>query len=146
MLEKGFTVPELSHPALPPSPSWFPLPVGWLVLGSVLLLVLAVYLFIRFARWRRNHWRREALAAISSSHSVDDWLGLIKQIQLVHQPRATVSQALTPETLLQPVPLESLLVNTLCAKYCQRDNRLDARQESRLRQQLTQWLKELPDV
>lgn len=38
MLEKGFTVPNLAEPALPGSPSWFPLPPGWIVLGILVLL------------------------------------------------------------------------------------------------------------
>ncbi|MEL0550604.1 MULTISPECIES: DUF4381 family protein [Enterobacteriaceae] len=146
MLEKGFTVPALLHPALPPSVSWFPLPPGWLVLGALLLAALAIYLFFRLARWRRNRWRREALAAFALPHSVDGWMALIKQIQLVHQPRNVVSHSLTPESLLDQLPLEADLQQTLCLKYCQRDNRLESEQASRLRQQLTRWLKELPDV
>ncbi|HAT1622026.1 TPA: DUF4381 family protein [Raoultella planticola] len=146
MLEKGFTVPALSTPALPPSPSWFPLPPGWLVLGSLLLAVLAVYLFFRMARWRRNRWRREALSVVETSHGVDDWVNLIKQVLLVHQPRATVSQLLTAESLLGQVPLDRDLSELMCARYCQRENQLAADDESRLRARLTQWLQELPDV
>ncbi|MFG6655116.1 DUF4381 family protein [Scandinavium sp. M-37] len=146
MLEKGFTVPALAQPALPPSPSWFPLPPGWLVLGALLLAVVAVVLFFRYARWRRNRWRREAQALLPASHSVDGWLNLIKQVLLVHQPRAAVSQSLTAESLLQPVPLENDLRQQLCARYCQRDNQLAEADESRLRRQLASWLKELPDV
>ena len=146
MLEKGFTVPVLLHPALPPSVSWFPLPPGWLVLGALLLAALAIYLFFRLARWRRNRWRREALAAFALPHSVDSWMMLIKQIQLVHQPRNEVSHHQTPESLLDQIPLETDLKQTLCMKYCLRDNRLGAEQALRIRQQMTRWLKELPDV
>jgi hypothetical protein len=82
MLEKGFTVPALSQPALPPSASWLPLPPGWWVVGMIVLATLSLYLFFRFARWRRNRWRREALATLVISHTVDSWLALIKQILL----------------------------------------------------------------
>ncbi|WP_234262483.1 DUF4381 family protein [Klebsiella aerogenes] len=146
MLEKGFTVPVLLHPALPPSVSWFPLPPGWLVLGALILVALAIYLFFRLARWRRNRWRREALVAFALPHSVDSWMRLIKRIQLVHQPRNVVSHRQTPESLLEQLPLEADLKQTLCMKYCQRDNRLGPEQALRLRQQMTCWLKELPDV
>lgn len=146
MLEKGFTVPALATPALPPSPAWFPLPPGWLVLGAVLLVIAALVLFFRFARWRRNRWRREALTRAAASHSVDSWLGLIKQVLLVHQPRAVVSHSLTPDALLQHIPLESGLRDQLCARYCQRDNALSPGDEAQLRRELTAWLKELPDV
>jgi hypothetical protein len=141
MLEKGFTVPALSHPALPQSPSWFPLPPGWLILGGLILAAITISLFFRYARWRRNRWRRDALAVMTTSKSVDSWLNLIKQVLLVHQPRAAVSNSLTVESLLQQVPLESELHQQLCARYCQRDNRLDDAQEARLRVQLTAWLK-----
>ncbi|MFK3660215.1 DUF4381 family protein [Scandinavium sp. NPDC088450] len=146
MLEKGFTVPALSHPALPASPSWLPLPAGWLVLGALLLSALAIYLFFRVARWRRNLWRREALSIFSASHSVDNWLRLIKQILLVHHPRDEISQNIEPESLLQHVPVDKELQRVMCAKYCQRDNQLEPEQETRLRHQLAHWLKELPDV
>ncbi|MRS15497.1 DUF4381 family protein [Enterobacteriaceae bacterium RIT691] len=146
MLEKGFTVPVLAEPALPPSSSWFPLPPGWLVLGSLLLVALLIWLFFRTARWRRNRWRRDALFTLSSSQPVDSWLVLIKQVLLVHHPRETISHSLTAGSILQYVPLDATLHAAMCAKYCQRDNRLDAAEETRLRQQLTQWLKELPDV
>ncbi|MGU3521837.1 DUF4381 family protein [Enterobacteriaceae bacterium C23F] len=146
MLEKGFTVPALATPGLPPSPSWFPLPSGWLVLGALLLTLLAIYGFFRLARWRRNRWRREALAAFAASHGVDEWLTLIKQVLLVHQPRETVSHLLTADALLLHVPLDHKLSGLLRARYCQRENSLDAEQDSRLRTQLTQWIKELPDV
>lgn len=146
MLEKGFTVPALAEPALPPSASWLPLPSGWLVLGSLLLAALLVWLFFRSARWRRNRWRCDALEMLSASQSVDSWLVLIKKIQLVHQPRESISSNLTAESILQDVPLDSALRAEMCARYCQRDNRLHTGQENLLRQQLTQWLKELPDV
>ncbi|MGR7483703.1 DUF4381 family protein [Klebsiella aerogenes] len=146
MLEKGFPVPTLLHPVLPPSVSWFPLPPGWLALGALLLTALVIYLFFRLARWRRNRWRREALAAFALPNPVDDWMALIKQIQLVHQPRNVVSHRLTPESLLDELPLEKDLQQILCQKYCQRDNRLESEQASRLREQLSRWLKELPDV
>lgn len=146
MLEKGFTVPALAVPGLPPTLSWFPLPPGWLVLGALLLAVAAVYAFFRYARWRRNRWRREAQALLPASHSVDSWLNMIKQVLLIHQPRATISNSLTAEALLQDIPLESDLRQQLCAKYYQRDNHLAPHEESRLRVQLAKWLKELPDV
>ncbi|WP_434641904.1 DUF4381 domain-containing protein [Klebsiella sp. I138] len=146
MVEKGLTVPELATPALPPSVSWLPLPPGWWVLGTFLLLAFVIYLIFRVARWRRNRWRREALAALLCPHSVDGWTGLIQRILLVHQPRKLVSRHVTTDSLLQQVPLDSDLRQAISARYCQRNNQLDADQTSRLRQQLSHWLKVLPDV
>ncbi|MFW0973813.1 DUF4381 family protein [Leclercia pneumoniae] len=146
MLEKGFTVPDLLQPPLPDAVSWFPLPVGWSVLGVVLALFVLLFILFRTARWRRNRWRRQAQAAIDTTGSVDRSLALIKQIQLVHQPRKQVSEQVSPAILLQSVPLDADLRQTLCDKYCQPDNQLEPGELQRLRLQLSRWLGELPDV
>ncbi|MCE0846673.1 DUF4381 domain-containing protein [Buttiauxella sp. A2-C1_F] len=146
MLEKGFSVPELLNPALPKSFSWFPLPPGWFVLGGVLLIALMIFGLFRLARWRRNVWRREALAALQQPHSADSWLELIKRILLMHQPRSQISHTLSPEQLLQQVEIDADLRQQLSAKYCQPDNQLDASQTARLQTQLKNWLEKLPYV
>lgn len=146
MLEKGFTVPDLLQPPLPDAVSWFPLPVGWSVLGVVLALFVLLFILFRTARWRRNRWRRQAQAAIDTTGSVDRSLALIKQIQLVHQPRKQVSEQVSPAILLQSVPLDADLRQALCDKYCQQDNQLEPGELQRLRLQLSRWLGELPDV
>lgn len=146
MFEKGYAVPELLTPAPPPSPSWFPLPFGWLILLAIVVGLTALFLLIRYARWRRNRWRREALLALNHPHSVDSWMQLIKRVQLVHQPRQTVSQTLAPEAVLASLTLDADLRDQLIARYCRADNALSDRQTARLRDQLAQWLKELPHV
>ncbi|RJT23397.1 DUF4381 domain-containing protein [Buttiauxella izardii] len=146
MLEKGFSVPELLSPALPQSLSWFPLPPGWFVLGGVLLIALIIFGLFRLARWRRNVWRREALASLQQPHSADSWLELIKRILLIHQPRSLISHTLSPEQLLQQVEIDTDLRQQLSAKYCQPDNQLDANQNARLQTQLKNWLEKLPYV
>ena len=146
MLEKGFSVPDLINPALPPSISWLPLPPGWFVSGGLLLIALLIFLLFRLARWRRNLWRREALAALQLPHSVDSWLELIKRILLMHQPRTLVSHTLSPEQLLQQVEIDHDLRQQLSDKYCRPDNQLDASQAARLQTQLKNWLEKLPYV
>ncbi|WP_202308439.1 DUF4381 family protein [Dryocola clanedunensis] len=146
MLEKGYSVPELLQPALPQSISWFPLPPGWLVLGLVLFIALLIFLLFRLGRWRRNLWRRQALASLQQPHSADSWLALIKRILLMHQPRAAVSHALKPEELLSQVEIDSELRRALSEKYCRADNELDASQNARLQTQLKTWLEKLPYV
>ncbi|WP_449544548.1 DUF4381 family protein [Lelliottia amnigena] len=146
MLEKGFSVPELAVPALPQGFAWFPLPPGWWITGAVVLIALLLFLLFRLARWRRNAWRREALASLQHAHSVDGWLELIKRILLMHQPRAVVSQTRSPEQLLQQVDIDPDLRQQLNAKYCQADNQLDASHTARLQAQLKKWLEKLPYV
>ncbi|MEX3019327.1 DUF4381 domain-containing protein [Kluyvera sp. STS39-E] len=146
MLEKGFTVPELAEPVLPESPSWFPLPPGWFVLGGIILVALLIFLIIRIARWRRNLWRRQALIALNHPQTVDSWLLLMKRILLVHQPREQVSGSLDPAQWLRNVPLDNALRENLCERYCQPENQLSDADTARLRMQLRVWLKGLPHV
>ncbi|AFJ48863.1 DUF4381 domain-containing protein [Shimwellia blattae] len=146
MLEKGFTVPNLAEPVLPEAPSWLPLPPGWLILGSALLLVLLIFLLIRVARWRRNLWRRQALHALTRPQTADDWLLLIKRVLLVHHPREQISAALNPDDWLQGVPLDDALRHALSRRYCQADNLLNDTDTARLRMQLRSWIEELPHV
>ncbi|HDT1382849.1 DUF4381 family protein [Klebsiella aerogenes] len=146
MFEKGYAVPDLLTPALPPAPSWFPLPIGWLILLAIAASLAALLLLIRYARWRRNRWRREALLALNHQHTADSWMQLIKRVQLVHQPRRTVSQTLAPEAVLASLTLDTDLRDQLISRYCRADNALNDQQTARLRAQLAQWLKELPHV
>lgn len=146
MLEKGYTIPELLQPALPPVPSWFPLPPGWLWLGAFLLIVLALIALFQCARWRRNLWRRQALEALQQPHSVDGWLALIKRLLLIHHSRQQISALTTPQAILARVPLDDDLRQQLSTKYCQPDNHLDDHRTTRLRAQLTRWLMEVGDV
>jgi hypothetical protein len=146
MLERGFAVPDLALPALPPPVSWFPLPAGWWVSGILLVVALNLFVIFRIARWRRNIWRREAYKAIQRNLYVDDWLCLIKRILLIHLPRESVSRKISPASFLRYVPIDDDLRLLLSTKYCQRDNDLDDDQALRLRSQVFNWLKGLPDV
>lgn len=146
MLEKGFTVPHLGEPLLPAPPSWFPLPPGWFLLAGVVFAALLIVGLVRYARWRRNLWRRQAMTALCQPQSVDGWLLLIKRILLVHQPREQVSGKLNPAHWLTQVPLDDVLRQQLCQRYCQPDNQLSATENARLRAQLLAWIEGLPDV
>ncbi|MFZ4213279.1 DUF4381 family protein [Pantoea endophytica] len=145
MLEKGFSTPELAHPALPAAASWFPLPAGWMVLGVMLLLAMLIALLIGLARFRRNHWRREARKQLGQQQ-VDGWIALIKRVLLVQHPRAQVSQWQSPEQLLAQTPLDEELRTLMCRRYCQPDNQLESSINQRIALQLRQWLETLPHV
>lgn len=145
MLAKGFSTPELQHPALPESASWLPLPSGWYVLGGLLLLAIVITALKRLARHRRNRWRQEARRLLTPQ-SVDSWIGFIKRVLLVHYPRRDVSQWQTPEQLLAQTPLDHELRAVLSQRYCQPENQLESAQQQRLLRQLRRWLESLPDV
>ncbi|ORM72136.1 DUF4381 family protein [Pantoea rwandensis] len=145
MLAKGFSTPELGHPALPSDPSWFPLPVGWEVLGVILSMLLLGTVLVFSARYRRNRWRREAQKLLPQQ-SVDDWMVMIKRVLLVQHSRETVSQWHTPEQLLAQTSLDAELQVQMCRRYCQPDNQLDTRTNAQVATQLRQWLESLPHV
>lgn len=146
MLAKGFSVPTLQHPELPSAVSWFPLPEGWWWLLSVVLICLMAFLLVRAARWYRNRWRREARTLLHRVEDADSWLNLIKRIQLVHHPRALISEQSEPESILAELPLTETLRQQLCRRYCQADNHLSSADNQQLRQQIQRWLEALPDV
>ncbi|PLR30070.1 DUF4381 family protein [Chimaeribacter arupi] len=145
MLAKGFSTPELAHPALPAAASWFPLPAGWMVLGVMLLLAMFIALLILLARFRRNRWRREARKQLGQQY-VDGWLAWVKRVLLVQHPRAQVSQWQSPEQLLAQTTLDEELRALMCRRYCQPDNRLESVINQRIAQQLRHWLETLPHV
>lgn len=146
MLAKGFSVPDLHHPALPAAFSWFPLPPGWTVLGIIVATGLLLYLFLRFARWRRNLWRREARKSIANEQTADGWMKTIKRILLIQSSREEISQLTSPGELLAEVPLDEPLRKALASQYCQPDNQLAPQLNVRLQQQMIRWLEALPDV
>jgi hypothetical protein len=146
MLAKGFSVPDLQHPALPAPFPLFPLPPGWTVLGALLIAGLAIFLLMRLLRWRRNLWRREARQSIRQEQSADDWLAVIKRILLVHHPRQQIADLSSPDRLLADVLLNEPSRQALSSCYCQPDNQLEPQQNARLQQQLSRWLETLPDV
>jgi hypothetical protein len=51
---------------LPEPVSWFPATAGWLVVGAVLLAILGGLAWWRWRGWRRERYRRDALARIDA--------------------------------------------------------------------------------
>ena len=145
MLAKGFSTPELAHPALPAAASWFPLPAGWTVLSVIVLLIIFIVLLNTLARFRRNRWRREARKQLTQQQ-VDGWIIWVKRVLLVQYPRARVSQWQSPEQILAQTPLDEELRTLLCRRYCQPDNELESPINQRIATQLRHWLETLPHV
>lgn len=82
--------------------SWWPPAPGWWILGALLLLVLAALAWFALRRYRRNAYRRQALArldALQSEYRSAGDLGsyaaginaLLKSVALVAYPRRTVA-------------------------------------------------------
>ena len=77
-----------------PVPWWPPAP-GWLFLGSLFLLALLIVLTRAVFRYRRNAYRRAALAELQLATAVTEPLpliaGLIKRTALATYPREDVA-------------------------------------------------------
>jgi len=68
------SIDQLQELALPPpATDYWPQTWGWLVLALVLLALLAAWGIWRYLRWRRDRYRREALALLDAlSAALDD--------------------------------------------------------------------------
>lgn len=73
---EGLSLPQLldlMHDLVPPEPiAWTPQTIGWLVAGVWLLVVLGLLVWHRVQVWRRNRYRREALAELRAISSQPD--------------------------------------------------------------------------
>ncbi|MFU1983394.1 DUF4381 domain-containing protein [Bordetella hinzii] len=58
------TLEQLRELPLPAPVSLWPQTWGWAVLGGLLLLALAAWALLAWRRWRRNRYRRDALAEL----------------------------------------------------------------------------------
>lgn len=50
---------------LPESPPWWPVAPGWYFVAGFVLLLLAYLVWRQYRAWRRNQYRRDALAQLS---------------------------------------------------------------------------------
>ncbi|WP_010484534.1 DUF4381 domain-containing protein [Pseudomonas sp. S9] len=78
-------ISQLQELPLPtPAFSYFPQTWGWLVLLLVSLLIFTTWAFLRWRRWLRNHYRREALLRLSqlqdASTDKDLRLGALREL------------------------------------------------------------------
>nr|WP_199047032.1 DUF4381 domain-containing protein [Dyella sp. ASV24] len=63
---KMASIADLKDIPAPPAVSWMPQTVGWWVVSGVVLLGIFVYTFLRWRRWWRNRYRREAQAELAA--------------------------------------------------------------------------------
>ncbi len=92
---------ELMHDLVRPEPvSWMPQTPGWWIALARLIAVIVILLWHRYRAWRRNRYRREALATLRSieANSVDEKQVagqiaiLLKRTALAAYPREQVAQ------------------------------------------------------
>jgi hypothetical protein len=78
--------------AVPPPVPWWPPAPAWYAVGAAALGLLAVLVRRLVARWRRNRYRRAALAELDrAAASVPGMAVLIKRVALAAYPRERVA-------------------------------------------------------
>ncbi|MCY1402393.1 hypothetical protein D9M71_175330 [compost metagenome] len=90
---------QLRELPLPMPPGWMPQTWGWLALSGLILLALLVWGGLALRRWRRNRYRREALAQLAglqtafenNPQALRELPGLLKRVALSISPRTEVA-------------------------------------------------------
>lgn len=91
---------DLSHLAdivTPPPVPWWPPAPGWWIAGAALLAALAILAWSALLHYRKNAYRRAALAELSAIGTVSDPASaaavsaILKRVALVAYPRAQVA-------------------------------------------------------
>ena len=72
MTNDSASLQNLNDIVVPPPVPWWPLAPGWYVVAAALLFLLSWLLFRQWQRWRRNTYRRQALAELSSIRAGGD--------------------------------------------------------------------------
>ncbi len=95
------------HDIIAPPVPWWPPALGWFVLSALLLVLLTTVAWQAAAAWRRNRYRREALAEISrieagadDGQKLSQLAELVKRVGLATYSREQVA-SLTGDDWLQ---------------------------------------------
>ena len=76
---------------VPPPVSFWPPAPGWYLVAGLLLLLILVLLLRVVIRYRRNAYRRAALAKLASASSLPQIATLLKRVALAAYPRTQVA-------------------------------------------------------
>lgn len=107
---EGLNLPQLLdllHDIVRPDPvAWTPQTIGWGIVGIWLAVVLILVGWNQYRQWKRNRYRRDALAALppieaaaadNPAAAAADLAALLKRTALVAYPRPTVASLYGPD-------------------------------------------------
>ena len=75
----NYMLKDFGDIVLPADLVWWPIQPGWWVLLALILLACSIYAYRRYRHWRRNAYRREALADLSATDNLRDMNAIIKR-------------------------------------------------------------------
>jgi len=96
-MDSAVDLSQLRDIHLPDPVSWWPPAIGWwlLVLFTIMLVAVAFWFY---RNWRRQHWRREALAELAAIEKNDNdheqlkqLSVLLRRIMMTREPRLQVA-------------------------------------------------------
>ncbi|RUO41441.1 hypothetical protein CWE22_04540 [Pseudidiomarina aestuarii] len=84
---------EMNDIVSAPVASWWPLAPGWYVVGTLVLIVLAVAIWLLLRRWRQRRMQRLALRELAQQPATNPAAvtALLKQALLAYFPREQVA-------------------------------------------------------
>ena len=92
------TLEGLNDIVIPAPVSLMPQTVGWIIPGVIVIAVLATVAVLAWRRYRRNAYRREALALVESTPLIA-LPALVKRVALAAAPRTEVASLTGDEWL-----------------------------------------------
>jgi hypothetical protein len=75
----NYMLKDFGDIVLPADLSWWPLQPGWWIVLALLLVVIVIFSWRRYQRWRRDAYRRAAIAALSSLDDLRDMNAILKR-------------------------------------------------------------------
>lgn len=145
----GVDLPDLVELKLPSAVSLFPDTLAWKLLLVVIVLTIVTVCMVRYRRYQRRLWRREAHAlaiAAKQSARADDWFVLIKRVLRLYLPAEQLSAFNEQQLLAQLPELPDRVHRAMVKNHYRREGTLPEAENGLLAGAVHRWLKELPDV
>ncbi|WP_434583682.1 DUF4381 family protein [Klebsiella sp. R390] len=142
-------MPALAELALPAPVSLFPDTLAWQLTFLFILMLLMAMVWIKYRRYQRQLWRRQALALAEiaqSSASAGLWFTVIKRVTLVHYTPQQLALMDDKALITQLSALSNVEQQTLTEHHYRRDDRLPEAVNHALAGAFVQWLEVLPDA
>lgn len=145
----GMDMPVLSELDLPARVSMFPQTLAWKLLLAAALLALAVLVLLKYRKYVRERWRRQARALAADAKEgarIGAWFELIKRVSLVHTARERLAALDDRGLLEQLAALDEPARKAMLDGHHRRQDKLPEGVNDAVARAFAQWLEGLPDA